>query len=207
MSMILDLYAVPDEAIDALVENPEFIKDYLGGRVSDPEPPPPPGFLARLMGRKPEPWEPKPVPEVLRRRRFPEESLEKTWHGLHFLLTGKAGAEDEFGEEQDEAVSDDPAYWLIYGGVIIDEDVGYGPPHAFKSSEVKRYLAYLESVDEEALLAAYDPQKMEAMGLYAGDWVRNSEQELNWLVEYFQILREFVSKTASDNHGLVIALY
>lgn len=206
MSMILDLFAVPDEAIDALVGNPEFVYDYMAGRVSDPEPPKPPDLLGKLLGQKPDPGTPKPVPEILRRRRFPQESLDKTWHGLHFLLTGKAGAEDEFGNEQDDEVRDDPAFWLIYGGVVIDEDAGYGPPHAFRPSEVKRYASYLRSVDEAALRGAFDPEKMEELGIYCGDWLGNLEEEIQWLLESFQLLRKFVSQTSESNHGLLIAL-
>lgn len=207
MSMILDLFALTDEAIDALAENPEFVNDYLIGRVPDPGPPAPPRLIDRLLGRTTEPPPSKPVPQILRRRIHPSESLDKTWHGLHFLLTGKAGSEDGPDDaENEEAVADDPAYWLIYGGILINQDLGYGPPHAFKSSDVKRYAVYLDTLDDQTLSAAFAPQKMEELGIYCGDWVGNSDEELNWLIDSFHTLKKFVQTTAKENLGLLIVL-
>jgi len=51
-------------------------------------------------------------------------SLEKAWHGLHFLLTG-----DPWGGSGYRA-------FLLCGGIEQGEDMGYGPARLFDAEEV-----------------------------------------------------------------------
>ena len=52
-------------------------------------------------------------------------SLEKAWHGLHFLLTG-----DPWGGSGHAA-------FLLAGGREVGEDMGYGPARVIDAAEVR----------------------------------------------------------------------
>lgn len=56
----------------------------------------------------------------------PELDLDKTWHGIHYLLTGTAW---EISAGADAA---------ILGGDDIGEDNGYGPPRLLRGPNVMR---------------------------------------------------------------------
>ena len=117
MGMVLGLAATDDETITKLLKDPPLIWKLLapddpgmyeqarGERKSG-------GFLARIFGRKsedPPPADthiPAPTEEI---------DLDKSWHGIHFLLTGAAWE----GER--------PLNFLILGGEEVgDIDVGHG---------------------------------------------------------------------------------
>src|SRR4051812_5134842 len=64
--------------------------------------------------------------------------VDKAWHGIHFLLTGT------------EWEGDGPLAFMLQGGREISEELGYGPPHGFTSSEVKEIDAALRALDPTA---------------------------------------------------------
>src|SRR5436309_1032657 len=83
-------------------------------------------------------------------------SLEKAWHGLHFLLTGFAW-EGEL-----------PLAFLIQGGEAIGDDLGYGPPRLFEHPQVAELDAALDAISEDELWSRFDPEQMS--GVYPEIW-------------------------------------
>jgi hypothetical protein len=69
-----------------------------------------------------------------------ETSIDKAWHGLHFLFTGMSDG----GKW--------PEGFLLAGGTAIGKlNVGYGPDRAFRSSEVVEINLYLRTLDHGQL--------------------------------------------------------
>src|SRR5687767_190483 len=85
-------------------------------------------------------------------------SIDKAWHGLHFLLTGSA-----------EPTTGD-ASLVVMGGAEIGDDGGYGPARYLEVNEVRRVSAALQALSVADLQGRYDAAAMEAMDIYPGGW-------------------------------------
>jgi hypothetical protein len=125
-----------------------------------------------------------------------ELTLEKTWHGIHFLLTGTAWE----GKE--------PLDFLVRGGnKLLDSDLGYGPARAFGSAEVAEISEVLAAIDVATLARRFDPARMEQLEIYPSGWLepgRASDREE--LAEMFKRLQHFVAQGAAQGLGLVVWL-
>jgi hypothetical protein len=199
MGMVLGLAATDDETIEKLLADPPLIwkflapdepemyeqarKEQKGG-----------GLLARIFGRKPTvpPVEaaeiPRPVEEI---------DLDKSWHGIHYLLTKTAWE----GES--------PLNFLILGGEEVGNiDVGYGAGRALRSDEVIRIHEALLPIDEETLRSRFDPADMISLEIYPEIWDRDpaDDDTFGYCAEYFDDLKNFIARTTEGNFGLVISL-
>ena len=74
-------------------------------------------------------------------------SLEKAWHGLHFLLTG-----DAWGGSGWRA-------FLLHGGSEQGEDMGYGPSRIFEPEEVVAIQQMLDGISADALWSDSIPSR------------------------------------------------
>lgn len=123
--------------------------------------------------------------------------LDKSWHAIHFLLSGEAWEREE------------PACYLVAGGEQIgDEDVGYGPARLLRPYDVKRLDAFLEEIDSAELRRRYNPAAMVAAEIYPDIWDRAEEYEENfqYVIEYYGILRQFVAAAAREGAGVVVSI-
>ncbi|RYZ17739.1 MAG: DUF1877 family protein [Myxococcaceae bacterium] len=80
--------------------------------------------------------------------------IDRTWHVLHFLLTGSG---DEAGH---------PLSFLAAGGRAVSDDLGNGPLRAFTPEDVSRLAAALAQVTSEQLLERFDPRRLESESIY-----------------------------------------
>jgi len=191
MSMVCSLRQASDETIEHLRAHQEEIQFFLYGPESQPKP----SFFARLFGKKEEPadtreWTPPAEDE--------EIYLDKAWNGLHYLFT----LTDFDGEP--------PLCYLVKGGKEIGAvDVGYGPARALSSAEVDAFYAALSAITPEELKARYDPQKMMELSIYPTIWDRSEDPEekddpLDYLMEYYAILMDFLRKSTEKRVGLIV---
>src|SRR5208337_3054685 len=97
-------------------------------------------------------------------------NLEKSWHVLHYLLTGKA--ED----------APPPLGNAILGGHGIGGELGYGPARFLASDEVREVAAALATISKDDLAARFDLDAMIAMHIYP---VRD-DSELEMAQHYFE---------------------
>jgi hypothetical protein len=82
-------------------------------------------------------------------------NIEKSWHILHYLLTGTA-----WGGEP-------PLNFIVAGGETVgEEDIGYGPARAFTSAEVRAIADALDRIDRRRLLDRFDGKEMDELGIY-----------------------------------------
>lgn len=184
--------ALRDEDIEAIVAQPERIKQLWDAPASQPKAP---TFLAKLFGVKIIPplreqegsWKPSEKAE--------EFDVDKAWHGIHFLLTGTAWE------------GDGPLAFILHGGREIDLDTGYGPPHGFTSGEVKEIARALDGINIEELCEKADLSAFKENEIYPEIWDKEPREDcIGYIAEHLKPLREFVRKTADSNRGLIAYL-
>jgi hypothetical protein len=116
-------------------------------------------------------------------------SLDKAWHGVHYLLTG----------EPEESTG------AVLGGTEFGEDEGYGPARYFTAPEVEQLVHALDApgaADEAA--ARYDGDRMLELSIYPGGWDEDEERE--WLLGALDELRSFFRDTAAAGDAIVTCL-
>ena len=125
-------------------------------------------------------------------------SLDKAWHGLHFLLTGTADG----GRE--------PASFLLSGG----EDLGDDDGDAFQArlldpEQVRWFAEHLASLSTEELMRRFDPERMTKLRIYPDPiWKRPEEEDepRGYLLGAFTDLREFAAKAAAEGDAVVVCI-
>jgi hypothetical protein len=201
--------------VERLRTTPTLVESFVFG-----EPPPPPpkqsmfGFLRTLLtggatgtpsvaqtSAQPDPtppaddgaadvWHDAPDGETL--------SLDKAWHGLHFLLTGDADG----GEE--------PACFLLTGGEDFGEDESGDPVGQLLSPEqVRAFAAFLGTLDRDTLARRFDPARMVALDIYPRPiWERNDEEypPVRFLLDAFDDLRTFTSTAAASGDAVIVCI-
>jgi hypothetical protein len=120
--------------------------------------------------------------------------LEKSWHGLHFLLTGSAGGGGE------------PLGFLLEGGEEVGEDLGYGPARLFPPETVRQLDVSLAGISEDELWNRFDPESMEAEGVYPGIWDEPEEDLREEYLTYYNHLKAFVHQASEGQMALLVVL-
>lgn len=124
-------------------------------------------------------------------------SLEKAWHGVHYLLAGAA-------EPGPELLSQ-----AVLGGVKLGDDPegfsGYGPARYFRAAQVRALSEELRRPEVESEAAArFNPAKMSQLQIYPG-W-RAGDQDKEWLMDAFRRFRAFYSSAAAQGRALITSL-
>jgi hypothetical protein len=123
----------------------------------------------------------------------PELDLDKSWHGIHYLLTGTAW---EIGPGAGEA---------ILGGEPIGADNGYGPARLLSAESVRAISAALNALDVETLRARFDPGAMAAADIYPNLWSQPDEFD-SYLASNFTELQRFYRAAAESGDAVLLAL-
>jgi hypothetical protein len=119
-------------------------------------------------------------------------SLDKAWHGLHYLLCGSA----EPGPG--------PLGQAVFGGTEIGDDVGYGPARCFTAAETSEIAQALQAPGLEAILRGhFDPDKMEQLGIYPGGWHAEGPE---WLINAFRKLCDFYAASSAAGQAVFTAI-
>jgi hypothetical protein len=121
-------------------------------------------------------------------------SLDKTWHGIHYLLNGTA--------------------WTIYttageailGGREFGTDLGYGRPRVLSPDQVKSIAKALSTLTAKELSSRYKPQVMEKEGIYPTIWLQEGPQALQELLDQYAMLLRFYQRAAQNKQSIVIAI-
>lgn len=123
-------------------------------------------------------------------------SLEKAWHGLHYMLTGTAWEGDA------------PLNFLLGGHALGDEDEAdaYGPPRLFLPAEVAQIDAALANLSDAELWSRFDAAQMAAEEIYPSIWEENEADLQEEYLGYFHQLKEFICTACAEGKGLVVML-
>ncbi len=124
-------------------------------------------------------------------------SLDKAWHGVHYLLAGTVEPGPQLRSQ------------AVLGGVELGEDPegfsGYGPARYFRAAQVRMLSEELRRPEVEAEAAArFDPARMSQLQIYPG-W-RAGDEDKEWLMDAFHRLCDFYSSAAANGRGIVTCL-
>jgi hypothetical protein len=123
-------------------------------------------------------------------------SLEKAWHGLHFLLTGLVGGGTA------------PLNFLFEGGAPVGnpDEWGYGPPRLFTPTEVVALHTVLAGINDDQLWSRYDAARMTEDGVYPMIWDEPEEELREEYLGYFGALKALVADVAANGLALVVVV-
>jgi CRP-like cAMP-binding protein len=117
-------------------------------------------------------------------------NLEKSWHVLHYLLTGKP-------EEAPPPLGD-----AILGGTEIGDDLGYGPARFLTAQQVREVAKALAAVSNEDLASHFDLDAMIAARIYP---VRDGT-ELEMAQHYFEHLTRYYADASTNGNAMLLYL-
>lgn len=120
-------------------------------------------------------------------------SLDKAWDGIIFLLTA--------GRDSDELTR------VVFSGSLIDEeqDLGYGPAHYLTPQEVQYLNSQLLTIGQEELKAQFNPEKFLENNIYPTIW-NEGEEAFEYLMEYFNDLKDFYQKASLEKQAVITFL-
>jgi hypothetical protein len=121
-------------------------------------------------------------------------SLEKSWHGLHYLLTGSAWE----GEP--------PLGFLLRGGERVGEDQGYGPARLFQPAEVQQIDSALSRISNDQLWSRFNPTQMEQLQIYPGIWDKPEADLQEEYLGYFEQLKQLVRRARDGGLALLVVM-
>lgn len=204
MGMIGHLRAITAEQLRTLQQEPDSIEDFLQGE----SPPDTAKLMAalqraqeiglRAMGNPAE--KEKARLEIIREltaagaklpKDGPDEdglSLEKSWHSLHYLLTGSAREVDS------------PLGNAILGGKEIGPDLGYGPARFLDAAQVSEVSTALNSISKDDLAQRFDLNTMMAAQIYACA----DEEELELAQHYFEHVVKYYAEAAKRGDAMLL---
>jgi Domain of unknown function (DUF1877) len=117
-------------------------------------------------------------------------NLEKSWHVLHYLLTGKVeGAPPPLGN-------------AILGGQEIGGDLGYGPARFLTAQQVHEVAIALGAISKDDLTERFDLKAMIAANIFP---VRD-KSELRLAQDYFEQVSRYYAEAAADGNAMLLWL-
>lgn len=125
--------------------------------------------------------------------------LDKAWEGVFFLITGRSLAE----AIEEEA----PLLGILMGPTEIDpdQDMGYGPATYTTTEQTRDIYNAIKDLTKEKLSAKYDPNRMAEEGVYPDIW-QDDENALEYLLDYFDELKNFYKKAVQQEEAVVMFL-
>lgn len=204
MGMIGHLRAITAEQLVSLQQEPDSIEDFLQGEA----PPDTAKLMAalqraqeiglRAMGNPAE--KEKARLEIIREltaagakapKDGPNEDglrLEKSWHSLHYLLTGSAQEVDS------------PLGSAILGGTEIGPDLGYGPARFLDPKRVQEVSSALNTISSDDLARRFDLNAMIAAKIYACA----DDEELELAQHYFEHVVKYYAEAAKRGDAMLL---
>jgi hypothetical protein len=121
-------------------------------------------------------------------------SLEKAWHGLHYLLTGSA----KRGKE--------PLCFLNQGGCSVGRALAYGRPRLLGSEFVQQLDVALQGISDDTLWGRFDAARFTAEGIYPFIWDEPEDQLRDEYLDYFHRLKTFVNRAATRGGEMLVVV-
>jgi hypothetical protein len=202
MGMHLGLISLADANITRVLKTPALAWRLIVPAVppaAAPKPEKPVKAAARgkkTTAKKKAPAKPKVLPTL---NLAPNEGtrcdLEKSWHGIHYLLTGSAW----------EGVP--PFDFLVDGGQQVGQiDVDHGPLRAFRNDQVRTIYENISGIGPYELRKRFNARDMAAKEIYPDIWtkVAHEEDTLRHLMDSLDKLRAFLRETIDVQLGILI---
>ncbi|PIE54228.1 MAG: hypothetical protein CSA35_06695 [Dethiosulfovibrio peptidovorans] len=197
MGMCLALHSVSDENIKKILNRPELIwrliaSDVPGIYEEAVKKINQVGFLSKLFGKKTSTDIEIPNLSFIEGENI-DDDLDKSWQGIHYCLNKTAYEADA------------PMDFITLGGETAGNiNVGYGPARLFNSETVKEIHSHLSNISEAEVAANYDPKEMDKLNIYPNIWSRDGDEGLEYIIEYYSILKNFIANCVKSNLGMVV---
>jgi hypothetical protein len=120
-------------------------------------------------------------------------SLEKAWHGLHYLLTGEVWE------------GNGPLAFLLVGGEQLGDD-DESPLRWFSPEETDQIRQALAGVSDDKLWSRFDANQMEQLEIYPGIWDEAEADLKDEYLTYFRELMQVVDAAVQRGQGLLVAI-
>ena len=121
--------------------------------------------------------------------------IDKSWQGIHFLLTG-----DAYGGAE-------PHCLPILGGKEIGEELSYGPARYLEPEQVQAAAAVLAHTSVAELKKSYVPAKLEAAQIYpTGIWEDEGDGAFEYLAHWYESLQNFYAQAAKRGDAMLLAI-
>ncbi len=114
--------------------------------------------------------------------------VDKSWHGIHFLLTGSA------------APGDGPLASVVFAPTTIGADVGHGPARLLMPSEVIEVSKALAPMTADKLKRQCDWNVMNEREIYPQGWTAGDE---DYIAENFAALKKLYDSAARRQMAIV----
>jgi Domain of unknown function (DUF1877) len=119
--------------------------------------------------------------------------VDKSWEALTFLLaTDGSGSKKLLNK-------------TLFSGNLMNEeqDLGYGPAHYLVPEDVNVLNGLLCTISDDDFMKKYDPDQMTE--IYPSCW-DNSTDSKEYILEMFQLLKEFYSNAAAKDEAVITYL-
>lgn len=204
MSMSLIYRRLSDQQRERLEKDPPYAGSLF---PADTPPPMPPEVFARMKEKRKGMGPFKRIMVWLLMRNMMAKmndpnilSVEKSWHTLHFLLTGDRSMTPRHSPDR-------PLHNVVMGGAPTPVDGPYGPVRILEKPDVKAIATALASVDPVSLKSKYSLAELNAADTYAspkpGGW---NERELEMVFACIPRLKEFFAAAAASNQCVGLAV-
>jgi hypothetical protein len=121
-------------------------------------------------------------------------SMDKEWHGIHYILTGDAwSTEGTLGQ-------------VILGGQEFGPDLGYGPARLLNKDQVIKISAALNNYSIEKFKSGYNPKAMTKAKIYPEIWGSDEKEDLEYLVSGYQQVVNFYARAAAQGKVVILAI-
>jgi len=164
---------------------PEMLKQYLAAKHS----------LAATMKSAAEPGRP-PSPLDRLGPFQPLLDLQKSWHVLHYLLTGRMDTSGSLGD-------------FLLTGDPIGDDQGYGPARLHSPAQTSAISGFLAPITAETLVKRLDLKRMTDQGVYPMTPYDERAGLDGWdmdISDTFPRLKDCIDVAAARGDGLLIWL-
>lgn len=117
--------------------------------------------------------------------------IDKSWHAIHFVLTGEIGG----GEGILEKV-------VLRGtpNLVSDEDMGYGPATLTTAEEVQEIHQAIKDIAQADFRSKFSIKEMAENDIYPIIADENEEDFFSYVWSYFAELQTFFAKAADQGH-------
>lgn len=119
--------------------------------------------------------------------------IDKTWHAIHYLLTGTTWG------------GDGPLANAVLGGLPLgEEDVGYGPARFIRRRQVAETSQALQEISSEQLWSRFDAKAMRKAQIYPE--FEGGDEDREYVCSYFEDLKKFFAAAAADGDAMILYL-
>jgi hypothetical protein len=120
--------------------------------------------------------------------------IDKSWHLIHFLLTGD-GSEGDY-----------PLVNAVLGGKELPEtDAGYGPYRYLVPDEVEAVSQALASISAEDLWSRFNASRVKSEDIYPSIWT-GDEDDKAYISQNYEALRRYFADAAASGDAMLLYL-